>query len=257
MKNTHHINLLKTVPFFAGLEEEELMFFIHQASLQEYKKNQHIFNYGEQAEQFYIMLEGWVKLYRVNKDGEETVISLATKGDTFSEVATFEGSDYPYSAQIVGGKAQCLVIQAYVIREKVRHNPNLALKMLASLSHHSNQLSLSFEHITKLTTAQRFGCFLLKLSMDQHYQTVLRLPYSKYLVASRLGMQPESFSRAMNRLSNDLHIEFKGKEIHIPDIDRLQEYCEVSCFNNESCSLENRLTCNNPQCDVYRILKLM
>ncbi|MDB2415319.1 Crp/Fnr family transcriptional regulator [Rickettsiales bacterium] len=253
----NYIELLKTIPFFNGLSDDELKYFVGKSQQRQYKKNQIIFHYGEPAEKFYIMLEGWIKLYRMNKDGEETVISLVTKGDTFSEAATFEGSDYPYSAQVVGGNAITLVLEAYAIREKVRQSPNIALKMLASITHHSNQLSLTYEHISKLTTAQRIGCFLLKLSMDRNYQKNLELPYNKYLVASRLGMKPETFSRAMKRLNDDLEISLKGREITIPDIDQLQEYCEVECFNDERCSLEKRLTCINKQCDIYRILKLM
>ncbi len=252
-----HINLLKNIPFFTGLSNDELQYFESKLQQKEFKKNQQIFQYGEMAEKFYIMLEGWVKLYRVNKDGDETVIALVTKGDAFSEAATFEGSDYPYSSQIVGGDAKALVLEAYAIREQVRQNPNIALKMLASISHHTNQLSLTYEHISKLTTAQRLGCFLLKLAMDREYQNKLLLPYNKHLVASRLGMKPETFSRAMKRLSDDLKIIFKGREVSIPDIDKLQEYCEVECFNDEKCSLEKRLLCTNKQCDIYRILKLM
>tara|TARA_B100001564_G_C20635167_1_gene669321 strand:- start:114 stop:878 length:765 start_codon:yes stop_codon:yes gene_type:complete len=253
----NYIELLKTIPFFNGLSHDELQYFVGKSYQQHYKKNEPLFSYGEPAEKFFIMLEGWIKLYRTNKDGEETVIALVTKGDTFSEAATFEGSDYPYSAQVVGGNASTLVLEAYAIRDKVRQNPNIALKMLASITHHSNQLSLTYEHISKLTTAQRVGCFLLKLSMDRNYQTNLQLPYNKYLVASRLGMKPETFSRSMKRLNNDLHINLKGREVTIPNIDNLQEYCEVECLNDEKCSLEKRLLCTNKQCDVYRILKLM
>lgn len=258
-KNTYgnDIQLLRAVPFFTDLTEEELSFFISNAHHKEYQKNNIIFQYGEPAEQFYIMLEGWAKLYHMNKDGEETVIALVTKGDTFSEVATFEGSDFPYSAQVVGGNAKFLIIPAFLIREKVRQSPNLALRMLASIAHHTNQLSLSYEHITKLTSAQRVGCFLLKLSMDRRYELTLHLPYNKYLVASRLGMKAETFSRAMTRLHRDLKIVFKGREVKIPDIDALQNYCEVDCFRENTCSLEKRLLCTNPQCDIYRILKLM
>lgn len=250
-------NLLKTVPFLAGLTEDELRSFMEHACQQGYTKNQQIFHYGEPAEQFYVMLEGWVKLYRTNKEGEETVIALVTKGETFSEVATFKDSDYPYSAQVVGGDARCLVLQAHTIREIVRQSPNLALKMLASLSHYSNQLSLTYEHITKLTSAQRVGCFILKLSMDCGYQKELILPYNKYLVASRLSMKPETFSRAMKRLQDDLGIVFKGRAVMIPNIDLLEHYCEVDCFNDAPCDPEKRLLCMNSQCDIYRILKLM
>lgn len=253
----NHVNLLRTLPLFSGFTPDELLHFTQRAELREFRKGMHIFSHGEPAEHFYVMLEGWVKLYRANKDGEETVISLATKGNSFSEVATFDGSDYPYGAQVVGGTAKLLVIPASIIRQKVQQSPDLALKMLSSMAHHTNQLSFTFEHITKLTTAQRLGCFLLKLSMDRRYKTQLQLPYNKYLVASRLGMQAETFSRAMKRLTTDLGITFKGREVTIPNIDALQNYCEVECFNHDSCGLEKRLLCTNPQCDIYRILKLM
>lgn len=252
-----HISLLKTVSFFSGLTDDELRIFIRAAHVGEYKKTHQLFDYGEPAEQFFIMLEGWIKLYRINKDGEETVLELVTKGDTFSEVATFEASDYPYSAQVVGGNAKCLLIPAHIFREKLKKSPDLALKMLATMSHQANQLSLTYEHITKLTSAQRVGCFLLKLSMDRQYSALLQLPYNKYLVASRLGMKPETFSRAIKRLYDDLGITLIKREVTIPDIDALQEYCEVACFDDDRCSLEKRLLCTKSQCDIYRILKLM
>ena len=257
MKNNQYVNLLKTIPFFSGLTTNEISLFVQRAVYREYKKGHNVFHYGEPAEYFYIMLSGWIKLYHTNKEAEEITISLVTKGDVFSEVATFEGSDYPYSATVVGGSAACLVIKAYNIREKVRENPNLALKMLASMSHYSNQLSLSYEHITTLTATQRLGCFLLKLSMDRNYESTLQLPYNKYLVASRLGMKPETFSRAMKRLEQDLKITFKGREVLISNIISLQKYCEIECFNDDLCKLKERLLCKNSQCDIYRILKLM
>lgn len=257
MSNDKFLELLKTIPFFSGLNEREILLFTEKSQYRQYKKGQHIFGFGEPAENFFILLSGWVKLYRINKDGQETTISLVTKGDVFSEVATFIGSDYPYSALIVGKEVTCLAIKAYHIREYIRENPNIALKMLASMSHHSNQLSLSYEHITTLTSAQRLGCFLLKLSMDRNYETCLLLPYNKNLVASRLGMKPETFSRAMSRLKVDQDIKFKGREVLISDISKLKKYCEIECFSNDSCSLKERLLCKNPQCDIYRILKLM
>lgn len=251
------VQLLRTVPFFSGMTDAELNDFLTHAHHEVVPKGRQLFQYGESAEQFYVVLDGWVKIYRVNKEGEETVISLLSMRDAFSEVATFERSDYPYSAQVVGGEAEFLVIPASVIRQKVRESPGIALRMLASMSRHADQLSLAFEHITKLTTAQRVGCFLLKLSMDCRYEAKLRLPYSKYLLASQLGMQAETFSRALTRLSEDLGITVDGRDVTIPDIEALLEYCEIHCFYSEPCSPEKRLLCTTPQCDIFRILTLM
>jgi CRP-like cAMP-binding protein len=257
MEKENCINLLKSIPFFTGTQESHLSYFIENSSQKEYKKGNNIFFYGDSVKHFFIVIEGWVKLYRMNKQGEETLISLVTKGETFSEVATFKGSSYPYNAQIVGGDAKFLVINANIIRQRITQYPELALKMLASMSHYTNQLSLMFEHITKLTSAQRLGSFLLKLSMDRGYSKTLQLPYRKYLVASRLSMQPETYSRAMLRLKSDLDMIFEGREVIIKDLDQLQDYCEVECFDDKKCDIEKRLQCTNPQCDMYHILKFM
>ncbi len=252
-----YLAFLRTVPFFAGLTDQEIGYFIARSAVQEYRKGLRLFEYGDPAELFYVVLEGWIKLYRDNAEGEETVIALVSRGETFSETATFEGSDYPFSAQVVGGSAKCLAMPAGIIREKVHSSPKIALTMLASLCRHMDQLSLTYENITRLTSAQRLGCFLLKLSMDEKYAAAIRLPYDKFLVASRLGMQPETFSRAMRRLKRDLGITFRGRDVQIPDIAALQSYCEVHCFQQETCSPAERLRCRNTHCDVYRILCLM
>ncbi|MGE0754122.1 MAG: Crp/Fnr family transcriptional regulator [Alphaproteobacteria bacterium] len=252
-----HVQLLKGVPFFSGLSEKDIAYFLKHASIREYPKRTMIFDHGDKALHFFIVLEGWIKLFHVNSEGQETVTALVTKGDTFSETATFEHSDYPYSAQVVGGVARCLTIPVQIIREKVRTDPNMALNMLASLSRKTHQLGLTFEHISQLTAAQRLACFLLKLSMDRQYAKAIKLPYNKLLVASRLGMQPETFSRALKRLVADLGIIVTGRQVDIPNIEALQAYCEVVCCTEPECSLQKKLLCMNPHCDIYRMLKIM
>lgn len=258
LKKTHrnHVQSLKRFRFFMDLTEQELLFFIDQSYYECFRKDALLFYHGETAKHLYIVLEGWIKLYRVNKAGEEHVITLITKGDVFSELATFKDSSYPYSAQIVGKEAKCLVMDAQTVRNKIISNPELALKLLSTMARHSNQLNLTYEHITSMTAAQRIGCFLLKLSMDRNNAHVLQLPYKKHLIASRLGIKPETFSRALKRLNQEVHIHYSGREITVPDIDALKLYCDIECFDHDSCDLHKRLLCKNIQCDIYRILKL-
>lgn len=87
-------------------------------------------------------------------------------------------------------------------------------------------------------------------------QTIL-LPYNKLLVAARLGMQPETLSRAMRRLKDDLDMQFKGREVSIKDLEELQEYCEIYCVNDKECSSKHKLLCTQAGCDVSRMLKMM
>jgi len=54
----------------------------------------------------------------------------------------------------------------------------------------------------------------------------LNLPYEKALIASRLGMQPESFSRALKRLK-PIGVEVRGDDVTITDIRSLCAYVET------------------------------
>ena len=93
--------------------------------------------------------------------------------------------------------------------------------------------------------------------MDQGYKHNVFLPYNKLLVSSRLCMQPETFSRALRRLEDDLDLVVKRRQITIKDIDELQDYCEVYCCKDGECTLQEKLTCSSPHCDLFRFLKLM
>jgi CRP-like cAMP-binding protein len=83
---------------------------------------------------------------------------------------------------------------------------------------------------------QRIGCFLLRLCKAQEEgEVTLHLPYDKTLIAARLGMKPETFSRALTRLRQESDIEVKGATVSIPDIQRLVGYTCNACSNAYPC----------------------
>lgn len=252
-----HSTLLKGTPFFSELADDEIKWFLDRARFVEYPKKGFLFQRGDTADFMYIMMEGWIKLFQVDREGQETVQAILTRYDSFGEEAALDESQYHYSAQVASNGARCMVIPASAIKERIHDDPRIAMKMLAAMSHHFNQTGLMYDHFTKLTAAQRVAAFILKLSMDRGYAKTVKLPYNKLLVASRLCMQPETFSRAIKRLEEDTDTIFKGREVIIDDIEELQDYCEVYCCQEKECSLAEKLTCSDRRCDLFRFLKLM
>ncbi len=249
--------LLKSVPLFAELPEADVNWFLRRAKTIEYFKNNFLFQHGDPAGFLYIVIEGWVKIYRDNQEGEQLVQLIATRGDTFGEECVVEGRIHPCSAQIVGRNAKCLTIPGDVLRERFTDRPVVALKIISALADQLNKTSYFLELHSKLTSAQRLAAFLLKLSMDRGGVQTILLPYNKLLIAGRLEMQPETLSRAMRRLKEDLDMSFEGRTVTIKDLDALQSYCEVYCCRDEECSREQKLLCNEAACDVSRMLKMM
>ena len=239
------------------MDEQEIEWFLQHITLINSSKGHLLFQSGDSAKHMYIITEGWVKLYYNNRDGEETVQGILTRGDTFGEECAFEEYDYTYNAEIVSPTATCMLIEGERVRNKLRQNPAISLKMLTAFAHRLHQTGLMYDHFTKLTAAQRVAAFLLKLSMDRGYTDTVTFPYNKLLVASRLCMRPETFSRALRRLESDLGLNIKRRVIKIHDLNQLEDYCEIYCNKDVECSLENKLACSNRRCDLFRLLNLM
>ena len=254
---TDNALLLKGIPFFSGLSDTDIQWFSDRTRVVEYSKKSSLFQRGDAAENMFIIIEGWVKIFHINRDGEETVQAILTRHDSFGEEASLDESDYQYSAQVAGSGVKCMIVPAPVIRNKIRTDPSIAIKILSTIMYHFNQTGLMYDYFTKLTAAQRLAAFILKLSMDRGNPETIQLPYNKILVASRLCMQPETFSRAIKRLSDDTNTIFKGREVIIHDVKELQEYCEVFCGKARECTFEEKLTCTDHRCDLFRLLKLM
>lgn len=230
---------LKILPLFSSLKEGEIADLFHRSQVQEIAKGDQLFLQGESAGNFYLVLSGWIKLFRQTSDGHESIAALCTTGDTFGEAVLYKGSTYPFGAQAVE-PSQVLRIPASAINVLIQHNGNFAASMIQSISHRMHALELQVEHLSVMTAPQRIGCFLLKLCRDKSMRNVeLALPYDKGLVAALLGIKLETFSRSLHQIK-PVGIEVNGPVVTIADVEKLREYVCVSCSTlPEDCEKES------------------
>ena len=219
---------LQSLPFFSGLPESDLSALCQAAQVRDFDKGQTIFVRGDKAGSFYIVMNGWVKIYRDTHEGKEAVLSLFTRTDTFGEAVVFEGADYPYSAQAVE-KTKVITIPAPALKERAKNNPAILVRMMQTLSQHLNRVQLENEHLAQMSAPQRVGCLLLQLSIGTEGDSrIVHFPYDKSLAATKLGMKAETFSRALSQLKN-IGVNVKSDEIHIADFNGLIQFCCSDC----------------------------
>ena len=125
-----------------------------------------MFRQGDPATAFFIVAEGWVKLYRVTVAGEEAVIHVFAKGDSFAEAVAFTGHPYPASAETVS-EARIVRIPADHVVKCIRAMPEIALAMIASTSGHLHHLVETVEQLKAHTGVQRVAEFLASLCVDR------------------------------------------------------------------------------------------
>lgn len=226
------LEILRRVPLFAGLEEPHLSGLLRDASVRVHPKGQLLFQQGDTADRFYVVLSGWVKIFRLTPDGDQAVMGLFTRGESFAEAAMFMGGQFPASAEVVE-EARLLRVESGPFQKQLYAEPAIAVAMLASVSRRMHYLVGQIEQLQVRSGTQRVADFLLKLCPVREGSAEIALPYDKSLIASRLGMKPESFSRALARL-RDLGVHTERSHVSISDAAALADYCAGGGFRADS-----------------------
>lgn len=219
---------LANLPFFKGLDQALLDNFIAVSEMREHPKGQRLFSAGDKAKKFFVILSGWIKLFRSTVEGEEAVLAIFTAGDVFGEAAVFEDATYPFSAEIAEN-ARLLEIPAAFLKDITKKNPDILSRIMASMSREMHKLQLENEHLSIMTAPQRVGCLLLQLSSHMLGKGgTFTLPYDKSLAAARLGMKPETFSRSLAQLK-PFGVSVNGSEVKIDSFQCLMKYVCGHC----------------------------
>lgn len=195
---------VREVPMFHHMDGDVAAAVLAGALPKRWERGVGVIGQGDPADAFYVILEGWVKLYRLLPDGSEAVVSVMTAGESFAEAVTFIGGRFPVAADTVT-ECRLLRIEASTLRAAMKADGRVAIALLASIAHHTETLSEQVELIKALAAPQRVADFLVgnarrTLGAAATGRVSLKLPYDKALIARRLGMTPESFSRALATL---------------------------------------------------------
>src|SRR5690606_1429927 len=207
---------------FSTLPPEVIDSLLAQSELQLHPRRSLLFEQDQQASAFYLVLDGWVKLFRMTVSGDEAVVGVFARGDCIAEVPCLTGGNYPVSAEVVAD-ARLIAVPSRGIVELTRASPEIGLAMLASTSQHLRQLVDQIEELKARTGPQRLANFLVELAPVSQGPCTIALPYEKLLIAGRLGMKPESLSRALQRLQS-VGVRINHSTVAVSDIARLAEF---------------------------------
>ena len=216
--------IVRQTPLFSSVGRESLQLLLASATVQAAARGTTLFLQGDPAEAFFVVLDGWIKLYRLSSTGEEAVMAVFTRGQSFAEAAAFALGTFPVSAE-AATDARLLRIPTGNIEQLIRRMPDIALAMLASTSRHLHALVQQIEQLKTHTGAQRVAEFLVSLCPVAEGSCNIGLPYDKALIAARLGMKPESLSRAFTKLSG-YGVRIQHNTAVIQDVRRLLGYVE-------------------------------
>lgn len=197
------------------------------SAIEDAEAGQLLFDRGQPARHFYIVIEGQVNLTLYSKGGEEKIVDILGPGQSFAEAVMFmSGPAYPLSA-VAAAKSRIARFPSQEYLAILRESPETCLRMLGHLSQRLHMRIREIETLTLESATHRLVRLLeSRLPPGEAGPAEITLQESRQEIASRLSMKPETLSRILRALSDGGAIVVEGRIVKVPDRKRLLAFLD-------------------------------
>jgi len=215
MATAHTMSLLRDTPLATAIGEASLHRLLQGSIVQILPPGAVLFEEGAEAEAAHVVLTGRVALVATAGGPHETVIEVFGPGTLLLVPAVVLGLPYLASG-VVMAESRIMTIRAAAFRAELDGELRFARAVVDMLAGHWRLLIEQIKALKLQSATQRLADWLLR----QHRETgadVVTLPDTKRVIARRLGMSPESFSRAVSALGDAGAIRVSGRSVRVLD----------------------------------------
>ena len=195
-------------------------------------KDEVLFHLDEEADAFYLLLSGYISLYKLNHDGQETSIRKVMPGEIFGEVMVFTESNYPVGA-VAGKDSQLIEYSRQEIVSAIKHNSEISMFFIKVLSQRCLMLNDKIYQFSLQDVLSRLAGFLLKYIEDNELIAkakageAFEMAIPKKEIASSIGTIAETLSRNFQKLHKMGVLKVFGKTVIVQDYAKLKELSGV------------------------------
>ncbi len=204
---------IASVPIFKTLDHAEMKEIMKISSHKTFEKGSVIFSSGDVLNELYVIDTGKVKMARLTRDGREQVLRVLSDGDFFGELTLFNNERIQSFAEVIEPAVICY-LNGKKLKTLMTRHPNILFKMMGELSSRLEKAETLIEYNNLHTSEAKVAKLLLDLSDNAK----VTFETTKAILASNLGIKPETFSRKLKSLKDKGLIEITGnKSIRILD----------------------------------------
>ena len=208
------------IELFEELSQAENNRLYKISSLKEYKKGNIIFYEGSQPKKLKLLLDGIVKVYKVDSKGNEVIMHFFQPQTLIAETAHMQKINYPATAIC---ETDCTLLEIdYALFEKdFLRNPDISFKIIQSLSKKIKALQNVITTNLTMNTFSRICKFI-----HDNENHIHELTHRK--IAAILNITPETLSRNLASLKKDKIVTVNNRKIEILDKDRLSTLVDLN-----------------------------
>jgi len=206
---------------FTNLGDKDIGRICEAREERHYARGEIIHREGDAIHDFKYLKHGLVKLFRVNNDGDEQIITITRPLEFVSNTNVFHETHYRYSLSALEDSDVCC-IRLDLIRELIEENGKFALNLISVLSRTSqNIIALGLE-IRQRNLAGRIAYVLLYFANEIFRSRIFDLPVSRKEIADFISMSPANVIRTFSDFRRDGIIKSNGRTIEITDMKKLE-----------------------------------
>jgi CRP-like cAMP-binding protein len=212
---------LKKSQLFSKLTDLQIDRVCQFSQLHNLSDGQLLFNQSDKVTSFYMVINGKIKLYRMSPDGQEKIIEIVKPGEVFAEALMFTNqTDYPVSSAALSDTIVISII-AKNFREMLWDSTATCLLLLGDMSLRLRRLIKEIDTLTLHSGTCRVASYLIQ-EMSEGKKN-FTLDTAKNVIAARLSVKPETFSRIIKNLKNQGILTIDGNSVTVHDIDALKK----------------------------------
>ncbi len=208
---------------FSALSDTELERVRRHSHITDMVEGESLFFQGDKANSFYLVLSGRIKLFRVSPDGKEKVVEIMEAGATFAEALMFmDEPNYPVTATALA-PSRVIVINNRDFKSMLRESVDSCFLLLGSMSFRLRDLIREIDALSLDTGTVRTISYLLHQAPPDVPSFELKV--AKSVIASRLSVKPETFSRILKNLHEREIVSIDGRNVTIHDREAMITIC--------------------------------
>ena len=215
------IAALKQSHLFSCLTEVQLERVYKHCRTVNLEEGQQLFAQGDDVAYFYMVLGGKIKLFRMSPEGQEKIIEIVQQGEVFAEALMFmDKPHYPVSSAALS-KTAVVGIDAKDFKAMLWDSVDTCLMLLGEMSFRLRKLVHEIDTLTLHSGTCRVASYLLEQAPED--QASFDLEVAKSVIAARLSVKPETFSRIIKNLREQGILSIEGNKITIHDRQALND----------------------------------
>ena len=207
---------------FSKLSELQLDRVCRFSQMHKLIDGQLLFNQEDKVTAFYMVISGRIKLFRMSPDGQEKIIEIVKSGEVFAEALMFTSqADYPVSSAALS-EAIVIGINAKNFQEMLWDSTATCLLLLGHMSLRLRRLIKEIDTLTLHSGTCRVASYLIQEMSEG--KNNFKLDTAKNVIAARLSVKPETFSRIIKNLKNQGILTIEGNCVTVHDIEALKQH---------------------------------